>query len=327
MNYKLVNYLSSRILVVFVTIGLCGCSSGFNRGEVDRDGYSMWISNEMQRLVTSPQFIKSCPGINRPGYYCTGVMIHAKESGEDWTKPYSSHDDNKLSFSYLVYPILKHNQGRGSYGVYGIAFWPAGYLRTDGDAYEENFTCGYPRDGGTLGTLGVHQCGAGKLRCQDVGIYTADDFNNSNQRCGFAMNIPGYDTQEAFSTIMEVEKKRADANVNLPGQTSHDEFLLKPWPDNDLTKIPLMAFFINLITSSNDPDFFTDQLNATRVLQLDFYRKSGIFAPIVVITGDTWGNPTFSGEGSYQSPEIPQYVHVFSGTNIDYSSYAFTNHK
>ncbi|PWI77138.1 hypothetical protein DEO48_25990 [Enterobacter sp. CGMCC 5087] len=265
-------------------------------------------------------------------------MIHAKEDQEDdgpnssWTEPYDPAKDNKLSFSYWAYPIQKDKREQGSLSPYGVAFWPAGKLRTDGSAYEENFTCGFPRDGGTGQTLGVNQCGLVKKKsCQSEGISTADDYIASKRNCGFSLNNPNNDdTLSAFSTILEVEKIKLNTSQNA--LYSMDEFLLKPWTGTDLSKIPLMAFFINMVRETSDSGKrLIEYIDGARKLQLDFYKKSGIFAPIVVIFGDPhnndWSHLIFSSGEEYQSPEIPQYVHVFTGTNNDYSSFAFARHR
>ncbi|HFD2064130.1 TPA: hypothetical protein ACF2D8_005034 [Serratia marcescens] len=319
--------MAGAIGTLLLITHLSGCASSYDSGLVNRNGYSIWISNEMWRYITSPDFVKTCWGTNNPGYYCKGIMINGNEDGVNWTQPYDPAKDNKLSFSYWAYPILKSNRVRGSYRSVGIALWPAGELRTDGSAYEENFTCGFPHDGGTINNLGESQCGAyHKPRCQDIGIFTADEFiaDNWKSHCGFALNNPEYDTLSAFTAIMEVEKKHIDTQ----GQPSnYDEFLLKPWTGTDLSKIPLMAFFVNWVTLHDDHDHFLPKIDDARKLQLDFYNKSKIFAPIVVITGDDWAHPTFSGDPEYQSPEIPLNVQVFAGTKNDYSTSAFSKHK
>ncbi|TXE26918.1 hypothetical protein [Serratia ureilytica] len=295
------------------------CSSSIASELVNRNGYAIWISNEIQRLVTSPDLVKVCPGTDKPGYYCTGVMIHSNEDGSepvDWTQPYSSSKDNKLSFSYWHYPILKYNQRPGSYQSVGIVFWPAGYLKTDGSSYEENFTCGYPRDGASGDKLGKAECGDGNERCQDIGIFTADDYLKANSpQCGFAINTPGYNTEKAYSAILDIEGRFIEKyGKAMP----YDEFILKPWTGTDVSKIPLMAFFVNNVT--NGPKEIPDAVSKAQVLQLDYYNKSGLFAPVVVVTGSSWAEPTFSGGPEYQSKEIPRDVKVFGGTKNDYSS-------
>lgn len=278
--------------------------------------YSQLVLEKVKSLLNDESLEDVCPATKQPGYTCTGIMISAFENLSSpliWTRPYNTEEDNKLSFSYWTKPILENNTRRGSYGSSGIMFWPAGELKTDGSAYMEDYTCGWPHDGGTSETLGTYQCGQKVTpRCQDLNIYTADDYleavnGNKDQGCGFALTMPKYDAQQAFSTILDLEER----NINAIGRSyPYDEFLLKPWAGTEISKIPLMAFFVNYITEGND---FKNTLIQTQQEQLAFYQRAGVFAPIIVFTGDNWKSPHLSADPSYQSPEIPTRVQVFEG--------------
>jgi hypothetical protein len=236
---------------------------------------------------------------------------------------------NKISLSFLTKETASTSKyGEDTFLGDGIMLWPEELAKNFGrDVFKPKFTCAYPVDAATGDTLGPNGCGGlvlstgggGRPTCQFLGIYTKDDYlaifgGNNLYWCGFGLDI-GRDkykkakNKKAFAAVQGLSKYNTKKGSNI----NYDEILMKGWDSYNPSKIPLLGFFYTKLPGKLKPYGYLEQAQRD---QLDFYKKTNLFAPIIQLSGDNWANVKFDYIQSEQSPGIPENVNVIVGKRL-----------
>ncbi|KNC92530.1 hypothetical protein GM31_22940 [Trabulsiella odontotermitis] len=188
--------------------------------------------------------------------------------------------------------------------------WPGKLIKrySSRDVFEQRFTCAFPTDGGTGyelkagcgGTPPVQYCQKQHIESMSDYLVTYGDLLN---RCGFALGVSAEKDKSAFETTLQLQ----DYNIRKKLVYPYNEVLIKGWDKYAPEKIPLLGFFYVDVKSRLTPpgDIYIVQKN-----QVDYYKKTHLFAPVIRITGDTWMNISFRYVEGDQSPEIPDMTNV-----------------
>ncbi|HDR2590959.1 TPA: hypothetical protein QCI16_005035 [Enterobacter ludwigii] len=281
---------------------------------IHRDNYGEFIARLVSTLYSMET--KGCSGA---AYQCSGIMVSGFERADDyWMKAFPVQ--SKISLSFLTKRTVSPQDDvfQGS----GFMLWPGGLIKrySSRDVFEQKFTCAFPTDGGTGYELKAGCGGTPPIQyCQKQHIENASDYlaayGDLLNRCGFALGVSADKDRSAFETTLQLQ----DYNIRKKLVYPYNEVLIKGWDKYAPEKIPLLGFFYVDVKSKLTPsgDIYIVQKN-----QLDFYKKTHLFAPVIRITGDSWMNVSFRYVESDQSTKIPDVTDVV----VDKNSMAILSH-
>lgn len=143
--------------------------------------------------------------------------------------------------------------------------------------------------------------------CQKEHIENTSDYlaayGDRLNRCGFALGVSADKDQSAFETTLQLQ----DYNIRKKLVYPYNEVLIKGWDKYAPERIPLLGFFYVDVKSKLTPsgDIYIVQQN-----QIDYYKKTHLFAPVIRISGDSWMKISFTYVKSDQSATIPDITDV-----------------
>lgn len=198
--------------------------------------------------------------------------------------------------------------------------WPSGVIDrlSGGHVFQPEYTCVFATEALTgehlhngCGGFGVHSW----PKCQTLGIESLRQYTEHFGRvrlnaCGFALGITPESDRRAFDIALTLQL----SEVRIYGGTFYNEVLIKGWRDYSPEKIPLLGFYYVKGHGSLQPHGY---LRIVKNNQVDFYKKTGIYVPIIRVTGTDWENVRFEYKIADQSTDIPEKVRVNADMSIN----------
>jgi hypothetical protein len=282
---------------------------------INRDNYGEFIT-----ILVSTLYKMDTKGCSDAAYQCSGIMVSGFERADDyWMKEFPVQSKISLSFLTKRTASPQDDVFQGS----GFMLWPGGLIKqySSRNVFEQRFTCAFPTDGGTGYELKAGCGGTPPTQyCQKQHIENATDYliayGDILNRCGFALGVSAEKDQSAFETTLQLQEYNIRKKLVYP----YNEIMIKGWDKYAPEQIPLLGFFYVDVKSKLTPpgDIYIVQQN-----QIDYYKKTHLFAPVIRITGDSWMNVSFRYFESDQSTEIPNLIDVI----VDKSSIALLSHR
>lgn len=330
MSFKLLSLVAFLFLINF---DVSGTTRDIKRNADDiltnRDSYGRLIVKSIRVYFHSSVAID--PACNtKEDFYCNGLMVSGFEESDPlyWTNDLQHLDHGKLSMTYF------NNKTKSYlYDNTGFILWPQFQLdyffnlfKKNNNAFKLKYHCAFPYDGGTDGRndngCGMMYDESKTKPCQLLGITSADewisyygDIAQLPNSCGF--DLTDLDSKRSFEAVLSLIDKLKETQPE--GQRSRiiwNEVVLEGWPAQTPSRVPVMAFFNvtdnkyidKIIKTSIDSNHRNSSLNATDVQQA-FYDKTGIFVPIIDISGVP-DDPQFNYSPEHQSNKIAESVNV-----------------
>jgi len=292
--------------------------------DADRDSYgysirryliAIYYQNSKEKMDLKLRSDKDyCSG---PLYECSGIMISGfEQDGDYWKKPYPQQQ--KISLSYWS---EKTNTATfadplafaAAYERSGYMLWPSDIVNEHygANVFKPHYSCVFSADAGTEENWG-NGCAMSGPTCQELGIYTAQDYLNHYGNdpttfpafCGWSLGEDEGDNKRYFGESIKLQLNQG---------RGYDEVVAKGWDEYNPSKIPLMGFFYYDDYDNLDSSQGLD-LTQVQKQQLDYYKETGIFVPIIHPTSTSkekgWSAVDFKYNSSEQSPGIPQQVKV-----------------
>lgn len=305
--------------IALIAIGLFAASNPKNSLAIDRDQYGVNLVRKIISPIYNFEINRKACGV-RPIYYCNGIMLSAFEKDRSiyWI------DSAPGKFSMTYFQRETSNGGGGDlFGPVGYMLWPRGILTSlldkndDANVFSPEYRCIFPRDGDS-DARADHGCGedvnvrssdrAKTAPCQSIGVNDVtswlDNYRSSpaGLMCGFSLGMSMDNDDRLFAIAKQLQ---VDYRSEIIAYRNYDEVIMKTWVSFDPRKIPLLAFFY--VKTGDD-----DELEEVRWNQLEYYRLTNIFAPIVRVLGEEETKPEieFSYISDDQSNEIPKDVTV-----------------
>ncbi|MGV3346574.1 hypothetical protein ACGVWS_12845 [Enterobacteriaceae bacterium LUAb1] len=288
-----------------------------------RDGWGAYV---VQQFIT-PAFngeLNYAECASNPQYKCNGLMVSAfEQDGLYWTA--SNPPAGKYSMTWLLRSTV--NDKAGLYGGDGYMLWPEIPLKNYNGVHTTFvpvYRCIFPRDAGS-NNRNDNGCGSlGNRRpdtapCQSIGVNDAATWmdkypHSSTFICGFSLNsaIADRDVINTVNTIQQTLNQGPDG-VNF-ADANFNEVILTPWETDAPARIPLIAFFYvepdsikYLVTPRYGRERLSPSGNLSYVQQIqsEYYHATGLYAPIVQISGNGWTKAQFDYLAAQQSADIP----------------------
>lgn len=282
------------------------------------------VAYDLTRSFNQQQNFEVCK--DKPEYHCNGLMVSAFEKGTD---PYWMHSgtDGRLSFSYFRNDNATPLWGSAGYILFPqVAIDKAKEAGASQKAFETQFRCAYPTNGYTVARrddgCGMMGSDPNTASCQSLGIVTADLWMNkyateskvSTSVCTFMLE--GYsdaDKRKYFSLNTEIQKRlfeKYPQDVNW----QFSEIVAGSWPSDVSSRVPVIALFyvadgsFNPLVKNRKENQQNLNEDAARELakiqQSAYYKASGIFVPLVKISGPR-NAVIFTYSDDEQASDIP----------------------
>lgn len=229
-----------------------------------------------------------CGAEDRPAFLCSGVLFRATVPGPYHTwNPNPSSSKGTVSFSWLRQDAKFRTIYTPRYSN-GFIFFPSAEAEQHG-YHPMEIVCVYPLDATTdartdLG-CGPHPASHPTYTrpCAEQGITTGEawvaHYRSGGYICSFDVRIGTSRSAMSFRQMgaaMALLPERFQ--TNKPGSYT-DELLVRTWPQDIHTTIPIEAFFYQAGTANGPAN--------AKVDQSDFYQSAGRWVPIIRMTMPT----------------------------------------
>jgi len=288
--------LASTLVTVILVVAMSGCvqrgvhplrSLGMSRANGDEPTsqdsfYGLAVARHLQARYDDSQ--ADCGGPTRPAILCSGILFRATRTSDAYHawNPNPSNPKGAVSFSWIRHDA----QFRSLYLVrysHGFVMIPHFFADKGGRLdpyYKMEITCVYPIDAET-DRRDLHGCGkydaypTTSVPCFDQGIDTAAKYVEHfrpEPRFAYSCSIPvGIGTPDsARNFTMFVDTIRG---LDSGAFEEWNEVLVREWPQDIHTTIPLEAFFYQNGTP--------DGLAGAKHDQINFKKQSGKWVPII----------------------------------------------
>lgn len=271
------------------------------------DAYGEKIATDLQERYDDSQI--DCGGPSRPVVLCSGILFRATVYSPDYHawNPNPNNPKGTVSFSWLRHDAQFHSLFLGRY-THGFVLIPLFYADRAArlDPYHKmEVVCVYPIDAQT-DRRDRNGCGAHvsypdtSAPCFEIGVDSAADYVEHYRAeppyaysCSIPVAIGDANTSANFTMFIDTIRGLGDTSFN-----QWNELLIRQWPQDIHTTIPLEAFFYQSGTSGRD---------SARLDQADFREASGKWLPIIRfdMPESIDARATFHYEPSDQNPDIP----------------------
>ncbi|WP_413623674.1 hypothetical protein [Luteibacter sp. Lutesp34] len=229
---------------------------------------------------------QDCGADDRPAFLCSGVLFRATVPGPYHTwNPNPASSKGTVSFSWLRQDAKFRTIYTPRYSN-GFIFFPS----ADGERYGYHameVVCVYPLDATSdartdlgCGPMPSHYP-AYTRPCAEQGIATGEAwvalYRSGGFICSFDVRIGVPHSATSFRQMgVAMAQLPERFQTTNPGYSYTDELLVRTWPQDIHTTIPIEAFFYQAGTA-NGPGY-------AKVDQRDFYQVAGRWVPIVRMT-------------------------------------------
>lgn len=245
------------------------------------DAYGAEVATNLQERYDDSQV--DCGGATRPAVLCSGILFR----GTNFSPAYHSWNPNpnspkrNVSFSWLRHDAQFRSVNTAWY-THGFVVIPLFYADRVGRLdpyYKLQIACAFPIDAHTDAR---NDDGCGEYinfpetsrPCAVLGIDTAEayvDYYREEPRfaylCSIALSIGEAHTSANFTMFIDTIQGLGDKAFDI-----WNELLVREWPQDIHTTIPLEAFFYQAGTTG---------LDGARSDQIDFKAQSGKWVPII----------------------------------------------
>ncbi|SEM99787.1 hypothetical protein SAMN02800694_2425 [Luteibacter sp. UNCMF331Sha3.1] len=245
------------------------------------DVYGNKVAADLQARYDDSQV--DCGGASRPVVLCSGILFRATVSSPDYHawNPNPNNPKGTVSFSWLRHDAQFESLYLSRY-THGFVLIPLFYADRAGRLdpyYKMEVVCVYPIDADT-DRRDRNGCGSHALYpdtsrpCFEMGIDTAAKYVAYYQESplfAYSCSIPVAigDAHSAANFTMFIETIRGMGGMAF---NWWNELLVREWPQDIHTTIPLEAFFYQSGTGGID---------GARLDQIDFRAASGKWLPII----------------------------------------------
>lgn len=243
---------------------------------------------------------ENCGSASAPAFLCSGVLLRGTRQSPNykvWNNSPRSIDKGGVSFSYLRRDA---DFNKLAYGYSnGYIFMPI--IGGDRTKMDPEILCSFPFDAWTDNRAGTG-CGAypdtaKSDLCRIEKIYTADEWFTAynaiplnqlgGRQCGFDVDDDqNHAAGPAFTASLQARVKMGDG-----GFSRHNEMLIRTWPENIGSTLPLEAFFYLEGSSAG--------LAEAKYNQQDLKDTDGVVIPIIQLR-----LPTAESRPAYR-PDAP----------------------
>lgn len=327
---KKIGFLLSLLLVTSGTH-----AQNNNEKSMDNKNRSLWgvqTAFYLNKIYNKDINLNQC--INKPDYYCNGLMVSAFEGKAD---PYWMHQgkNGKLSLTYFRKDIATFLYGTAGYILFPQNILDAAKLKgLTVNPFTPEFRCAFPANAWT-NYRGDNGCGEfttsslpQSAKCQSLGINNSADWikkyidssgHIDQYYCGFYLDGQSDKLKmDLFQANIEVQQKLISSH--LMSDTPYNEIILKAWEADEPKRIPVMALFyiaegsFNTLVSKGGKDAVllteVESLILAQTQQVNYYNEAGIFIPVVKISGGL-DSIEFTYTDSEQNSNIPEKVRVY----------------